>query len=304
MNKLVFREEKGDRLLESRMEMSKVRVLIVDDSPFSQAVIKRTLEEQDFEICGLAETGQEALRLFAKLQPDVVTMDINMPDMDGMECSKRILSLDKDARIIILSAMKHNSLIAQARNIGIAAFLQKPINQEELCTTILNICQVGKGKEEESWQERFSRQLLSSLRKTFPEVTGLKCKFWSPVIQEEKFISQGVTTVIGLGGYRQGRMLLDCTLETATKLTEQIMKKAVEEEDILNCLSELANILCGHIVSKFNNTYQVDELKITPPSILFGGSIAIINRKFQSFLVAIETEIGIFNVSVGFMGGA
>ncbi len=65
--------------------MRKTRVLVIDDSPFSQAVIQKTLPEASFEICGLAANGQQGIGKYFILKPDVVIMDITMPDMDGLE---------------------------------------------------------------------------------------------------------------------------------------------------------------------------------------------------------------------------
>lgn len=65
--------------------MRKTRILIVDDSPFSQAVLQKTLPDNAFEICGLAASGMEGIKKYFVLKPDVVIMDITMPDMDGLE---------------------------------------------------------------------------------------------------------------------------------------------------------------------------------------------------------------------------
>ena len=95
--------------------MRKTRILIVDDSPFSQAVLQKTLPDNAFEICGLAANGMEGIKKYFVLKPDVVIMDITMPDMDGLECSRQILLRDSSARIVILSSMKDDTLTTRAR---------------------------------------------------------------------------------------------------------------------------------------------------------------------------------------------
>ena len=116
--------------------MRKTRILIVDDSPFSQAVLQKTLPDNAFEICGLAASGMEGIKKYFILKPDIVIMDITMPDMDGLECSRQILLRDSSARIVILSSMKDDTLTTRARLLGIRWFLQKPATREELVRTI------------------------------------------------------------------------------------------------------------------------------------------------------------------------
>ena len=85
--------------------MGKLRVLIVDDSKISRVMIAEHLRETDFEVCGMAADAVEALKLYEELRPDFVTMDMNLPETNGLECSRRILALDADARILMISAI-------------------------------------------------------------------------------------------------------------------------------------------------------------------------------------------------------
>lgn len=84
------------------------RVLIVDDAAFMRMMIKDILEKNDFEIVGEANNGIVAVDLYKKEKPDVVTMDITMPDMDGIEAVKQIKAFDPDAKVIMCSAMDNN----------------------------------------------------------------------------------------------------------------------------------------------------------------------------------------------------
>ena len=120
--------------------MAKIRVLIVDDSPFIHKAINRAIgSDEEFEICGIAKNGKEGVELFSTVRPDVVTMDITMPVMDGLAASKEILTQNRAAKIIMLSAMGDEELMAGARAMGIKAFLQKPFKNDELKTAIQNI---------------------------------------------------------------------------------------------------------------------------------------------------------------------
>ena len=116
--------------------MGKIRVLIVDDSPFIHKAITRALNSEAYEICGIGANGREGAELYAKLKPDIVTMDITMPVLDGLGSAKEILQGDSGARIIMLSAMGDEELMKSAKAIGIRVFLQKPFKSEELLRAI------------------------------------------------------------------------------------------------------------------------------------------------------------------------
>ena len=119
--------------------MAKLRLLIVDDSPFIHKNIRKALPADKFDICGTAQNGKEAIDLYFSLYPDVVTMDITMPVMDGLAAAKEILARDKRARIIMLSAMGDEELIEKAKALGVRAFLQKPFKADEMLSSIRRV---------------------------------------------------------------------------------------------------------------------------------------------------------------------
>lgn len=80
------------------------RILVVDDSATMRKIIGQQLKSEAYEICGEASNGKQAIELYKEMQPDVVTLDINMPEMDGMEALKRILECDRNARVVMLTA--------------------------------------------------------------------------------------------------------------------------------------------------------------------------------------------------------
>ena len=106
------------------------RILLVDDSPMIHALLRKALEKNGYEICGDANNGKEAVEMFKKLTPDLVFMDITMPIMDGIEASTKIKQLNSQARIIMLSAMGDEEIIAHAKSIGIDTFLKKPFKED------------------------------------------------------------------------------------------------------------------------------------------------------------------------------
>lgn len=120
--------------------MEKIRLLVVDDSPFIHKAVKRALPNDKYEICGMAKNGREGVSLYETLSPDIVTMDITMPIMDGLDASREILTKDSHARIIMLSAMGDEEIIEKAQEIGIQIFLQKPFKNYEFAEALEKAC--------------------------------------------------------------------------------------------------------------------------------------------------------------------
>ncbi|AQS10024.1 chemotaxis protein CheY [Clostridium saccharobutylicum] len=118
---------------------NKCKILIVDDSPMIHALIKRALENDGFTICGSGKNGNDGVEKYKELSPDIVTMDITMPVMDGLEASKEIMSINPKAKIVMLSAMGDEEIIETANQIGINYIIKKPFNKEELLDVLKKV---------------------------------------------------------------------------------------------------------------------------------------------------------------------
>lgn len=115
----------------------KKKVLIVDDALFMRASLKNMLSNSaELEVVGEASDGAMGVRLYQELKPDIVTMDITMPEMDGIEALKRIKAIDPAARIIMISAMGQEGMVKQAIVSGAKTFIVKPFNEEYLLNTL------------------------------------------------------------------------------------------------------------------------------------------------------------------------
>jgi two-component system chemotaxis response regulator CheY len=112
------------------------RVLLADDLFFMRMVQKEVLEAKGFQIVGEASTGTEAVAMYEQLRPDIVVLDITMPEMNGLEAMERIFALEPDAKIIICSAIGQQNLIVDAINSGIKDFIVKPFKPERLLSAI------------------------------------------------------------------------------------------------------------------------------------------------------------------------
>ncbi len=108
------------------------RVLIVDDAAFMRMMIRDMLSENGYQVAGEAGNGEEAVKMYQELKPDIVTMDITMPGKDGITAVKEIKAIDSNARIIMCSAMGQQGLVKEAIQAGACDFLVKPFQQERV----------------------------------------------------------------------------------------------------------------------------------------------------------------------------
>ncbi|MCK4781014.1 MAG: response regulator [Candidatus Lokiarchaeota archaeon] len=115
----------------------KKRILIVDDAQFVRNRIKKVIEKMDFaEVIGEASNGDDAISLYKKLKPDLVTMDLVMPNKDGIEAIEEIMKFDKKANIIVVSAMGQELSIIEATEKGAKDYIKKPFKEEQIYRTI------------------------------------------------------------------------------------------------------------------------------------------------------------------------
>ena len=115
-----------------------MRLLIVDDSNVIRRSIARMISEPDYDV-RTAGDGLEALRIFEDFMPDVVTMDITMPNMDGLSCVDAILERKPDARILVISALADKATAVEAVKRGALGFLLKPFTPESLTNEIAEL---------------------------------------------------------------------------------------------------------------------------------------------------------------------
>jgi two-component system chemotaxis response regulator CheY len=112
------------------------RVLVVDDAAFMRMTIKKMLEAHGHSVIAEAENGLEAVKKYIEAKPDVVLLDITMPEMNGVEALKRIKELEPGARVIICSAMGQQAMVAQAIQYGAKDFIVKPFEEDRLIAAV------------------------------------------------------------------------------------------------------------------------------------------------------------------------
>ena len=119
-----------------RDEKLATRVLIVDDAAFMRMMVKDILSKNGYEIVGEAENGMKALEKYQELKPDLVTMDITMPEMDGITAVKEIKKVDPAAKVVMCSAMGQQAMVIEAIQAGARDFIVKPFQADRVLEAI------------------------------------------------------------------------------------------------------------------------------------------------------------------------
>jgi len=120
------------------------RVLIVDDSTIQRTILRKFLERENHEIVGEAITGQPVLELYKELNPDIVILDIILPDANGITILDQLMHYDRNANIIMCSATAMQNIIIESIKLGAKGFLVKPITGEALLKTVNKVLQMVK----------------------------------------------------------------------------------------------------------------------------------------------------------------
>ncbi|PKM87779.1 MAG: response regulator [Firmicutes bacterium HGW-Firmicutes-12] len=118
------------------------RVLIVDDASFMRMAIKIILQKSGFEVIGEAENGVVGIKKYQELQPDLVTMDITMPEMTGIEALKEITKFDPKAKVVMVSAMGQQAMVREAIVNGAKSFIVKPFKEDHVVETLNKILEM------------------------------------------------------------------------------------------------------------------------------------------------------------------
>ena len=106
--------------------------MVVDDSRLVRVQLEDTLKGTDYEVAAYCRSGEEAIEQYAAVKPDLVTMDIIMQGMDGLDAAEIILKSNPDARIVMVSSLAYDDTFERAKAIGAKGFVDKPFHQEQL----------------------------------------------------------------------------------------------------------------------------------------------------------------------------
>lgn len=120
--------------------MKKITFVITDDAIFMRTLLRKIIEQnEDYEVLGEASNGREAIEAAEKYQPGILTLDITMPEMDGIQAVKEILKVSPKTRIIMVSAMGQQSMVIEAIKQGAKDFVVKPFDKSRVYQSIRNV---------------------------------------------------------------------------------------------------------------------------------------------------------------------
>lgn len=112
------------------------RILVVDDNAFMRSNLRSVLTSAGFEVVAEAADGLEAISMYQSSGPDLVTLDITMPNMDGVQALRELRSLDPEARIVMVSALGQEALVVEAITAGAADFVVKPFQPQRVVDAV------------------------------------------------------------------------------------------------------------------------------------------------------------------------
>jgi two-component system chemotaxis response regulator CheY len=113
-----------------------IKVLVVDDAAFMRMMVRDILSKNGYEVVGEAENGMKAVEKYQELHPDLTTMDITMPEMDGISAVKAIRKIDPNAKIIMCSAMGQQAMVIEAIQAGARDFIVKPFQADRVLEAV------------------------------------------------------------------------------------------------------------------------------------------------------------------------
>ncbi len=286
--------------------MERIKVLVVDDSRVSCAMLSNMMSKTHFEVCGMASNAADAVLKYQTLRPMAVTMDMNLPDADGIECSRRIREIDPDARIVMISAMKDASLMERGREAGISSFLQKPVSPYELIDALS--CIVSDDvKRNTGLRDLYIQSFAKVLRQSLFSLVGIHSEVSTKRAEGAYLdIASGIAVIIGLTGSPMGRAVIYMDMDTMYGVARAILMKGEDEkmtaEEASDVIEEAANIIAGRCASVVNDLKDVD-MRISPPGTIVGKNIRIANFKITSYYIEAQTRFGNICMNVGFAEG-
>ncbi len=116
------------------------KLLVIDDAMIIREMIKDTAMDHGWEIAGEATNGQEAVERFSELRPDACTLDMVMPEFDGLHALRGIMAENPQARVLVVSALDQSEILKTALELGAADFMVKPFNKERLADALQKMC--------------------------------------------------------------------------------------------------------------------------------------------------------------------
>ena len=279
--------------------MDDIRIVIVDDSSFSIAFIRDIFDRNGLKVVGEAGTLEEVKEVVKAQKPTLVTMDMTLPGTDGLECTRAVHEIDENIKVIVVSSMMDEEIVKEAKKNKVSAYVQKPVDADELMTTINRV--MASEELYNFLQAEYFTIFKEALMDSFNRMTKTVPVFENEYVSASEFESQGMTVIIGIIGKFSGRMLLDLPLETAQSFATAVLKREPKNRDeVTAVIGEFANIISGNACSLLNRKNKALGLRVAPPAMLRGDSVLISAPNFTTSNVLTQTDYGKVLLNVGF----
>lgn len=263
------------------------KILVVDDSAFARQIVRNALNRQGFRQVIEAEDGEEGLRKYEKEKPDVVLLDVIMPGLHGNEVLKKILNMNENAKVIMLSAVGQEKIMNICNKLGSVGYIVKPFEDEQLVDTVRNALQAKeKGKPSAKLTElevnalrmvggMGARHMATTLSKMIgrtvnAELLAVRMSSWAHL---PELVGDGETVVSGVcfpvTGDISGSLLMVFPQKSAFILVDMLLKKKLgttKELDEMDksALSEAANVLAGNCLVALSNVSGMHLVEQVP----------------------------------------
>lgn len=284
--------------------MGKLKAMIVDDSSFSTTIIKSMLVKKGLEVVCEAISLADLKQKILTIKPDLITMDMTLTDGDGIEATKIVLDHSPNTKIIAVSAMMDKEIIKKAREAGVKAYIQKPIDEEEFYSSIDRLF-AG---------EELYKILIEHYFGAFKEAILVYLKFLNTKCEnsDEKMIdstmmskkSSGISVIVGIIGRHSGRLIMDMSVDTVSALTKNALgKNDVSNDEIVAFFNEFGNIIAGNACSLLNSINRGLGLRVSPPTVFHGKDLTISIGEIKSTSLLLSTKHGDIFMNIGFQRG-
>jgi len=296
-------------MVEEKIKDNKVRLMVVDDSLLIHKLITKIVESEGYEVCATAINGKQAIELYEKYKPDIVTMDITMPVMGGIEATKKIREIDADANIIFFGSAIDRQVLEEASELGVKYYMDKPFEKEKVLS-ILRSALSGELYEDATREadKQEINSIITAFFRALEEVMDYMVNIQGKVEliegSNDSHINQGYSTVIGFIGKVNGWIVIYMSKETAGVIAEKVNRETYQDKDdefIGYSIQELGNIICGGAVKKVNNTEKNLGLRLTPPGLFKGQALSLLggyaNERYSGVF---KTDFGDINISIIF----
>ena len=263
------------------------KILVVDDSAFTRRVVKDALNGRGFREVIEAENGEEALRKYQTEKPDVVLLDVIMPDLHGTEVLKKITTMDPKARVLMLSAVGQEKTIEVCNILGSVGYVIKPFDERKLVDTVEKILHAKEKRKRLEKLTEFEEEALREVGHIGAQYAGTALSKMTGKVVKVKLLTATLTSLDGLPklignrealvsgiylpitGDLSGSLLVIFPEKSAFTLVDVLLKKEMGTTKELgemskSALSEAGNILAGNCLTALSHALGMHLVEHVP----------------------------------------